>query len=220
MNILDKIKNFLSTIFKDQEQTIDDIDNDINEQKNKITNALTSLYFQQSKLAEKKALFESEAENLTLDLDLAIKNGRDDLSLHILEKIDSLKDQATFINQQLEQIISDIAVAEKSRNEIDESALKVKTSFESFKTRKSLLESQKLIKEQLGSINKINGENFTSKLTEKLHQLNAEIKTLDNQNPLDSDLNQLRKESLNTTRKNRLEELKRKHFNQEVVIVR
>ena len=220
MNLIEKIKKMISAMFSDKDLDIQSIDSEIYEQKQKITGALTQLYFQQGKLEDKKNQLEVEAERLTEDLNLAVKNGRDDLSLQILEKIDLIKEQVEFINSQLIQIASDVELAEQSRKEIDNNSLKVKTSYESFQTRKSLLESQKLIKEQLSSIS-LNGQtNFQDQLNEKLHSLNAQIKTLEGSSPLERDLSSLRKENLNNARAQRLEELKRKHFQSEVVLTK
>lgn len=223
MNLITKIRQLIKDAFsskKSEEVNVEQAISDWEQQKFKLQNALTQLYFQQGKLEDKKNQFEKQAGDLAADLELAVQNGRDDLALHLLEKTDDIKEQVTFINSQLAQIVKDIEMAKTTQKELELGSVKFKSSLEAFQTRKNLLEAQKTIKEQLSSVKSDISSNVVNKLNDKIHLLNAQIKSLENNNPLENDLNNLRKDNINKARQQRLEELKKKHFGSHVVMAR
>lgn len=225
MNIMTKIVKWFKSSFQgDDEINIKDATEGLEEQKFKLQDSLTKLYFNQSKLEDQRTRLQNEAEELSQDLELAVKAGRDALSVSLLEKIDDVKDQVIFIDNQLVQIEKDIEMAIASKKELNESSTKFRSSLETYQARKNILETKKQIKEQLGAIrNEIDSKssgNTISKFADKIHMLNAQIKSLDIEEPVDKELHDLRKNKVNNQRLDQLEKLKRKFLSKDVVIVK
>ena len=221
MNILDKIKKMISNVFKSESSFNSDVEKmqaEVDEQRFKLKNAITELYFQHEKLTDEKANLENEAEKVSNDLRLSLDENRDDLSLHLIEKSDSIKDQVTFINEQLEQIEINLQSAKESLKELDENSFKIKSKISNLESKRKVLESQKNIKEQISSLNGNLNVSYTNKLSQQIHKLNAQIKTIEEKNPLEKDLNNLRQKSIERERIKKLEQLKSNYFQKEVIV--
>lgn len=220
-----KFFNFLKEYFKRQDDKVDiqGAINELDKKHMKLQEALTTLYFQQSRLTQKKMDIESLNRDQAMDLQEAIKENKDELSLHLIEGIENSKEELEFLSAQLQEIDNDIALAMENKIELESSMKKYKEMLFTYDSRVKALNARKELKKDLGllkqSIGNSSHEDTLGKLKDKIHLLNAElnVNSLGN-DQVERELKNLRANRLQKRNLEKLNQLKRKYQSKDMII--
>jgi phage shock protein A len=228
MSFLNKMKSLLNKWFSSNSDDREEIKKamvELDQRHVKLKDALTSLYFQQARLTDKKELLQSENMDIGTDLEQAATENRDELAIHLIEKLDKNKEELLFLQQQLTEIENDIEVVLRNKKEMEIAATRYKEMLVTYDSRYKALQARKELKTQIGelrnSINSADQQDTLSKLKEKIHYLNAEMNLLnDGDNQLEKQLSDMRQGRLNQDKLKRLDLIKQKLQDRSAVVVK
>ena len=178
MNIIEKIKS----LFRSDDINLQKSLLEIEKQESKLGDSLTNLIFQSSKLSEKRKSIIFELEDIAIELDQAIKENDEEISLYLLEKTDQLKTDVQFIDTELGSLNNDISDIQITKKDLSLNKEKYKNLLISHSYKLESLRAKKEIKNQINVVNQVssNTENPLNMLKEKILRTEAELKVIDN----------------------------------------
>jgi hypothetical protein len=214
---------FLKNIFKSLFTDKDPMKEYENNQK-KIRESLTNLLFQHSKVIDKQDYLMDENEHIALDLEEAVKANEDELSLTLIAKLEQNKEELIFLDEQLKTLEINITELKETKKEIDLSKGRYKDLLDLHESKKIALNAKKEMLSQLNELNEsratLNSNNYLGQLKDQIHKANAEIALLQDETNTDNTISKLRRNRVKRDHLNKLNTLKHKLQNNEVVIVK
>lgn len=208
----------LIEIFKSK-SPMDDFDN--NQQR--VRESLTNMIYQHSKMLDKQSYLLDENENLAIDLEESVKEESDDLSLKIIEKLEHNKEELNFIDNQILEFENSIQELKTTKKEIDLSKGRYSDLLSVHESKKAALSAKKEILEQLNDLNSnreaLSSKGYLSELKDQIHKTNAEIILLKDETNSNDSINELRRNRVKRSHLNKLQSIKQKLNDKNVIVV-
>lgn len=220
INIFNRILRLLKFDSKNRNVDITESLQNIEEQEKKLTSSLTNLIFQGSKLKAKRKDLIFELEDIAIELDNAVSEDDEEISLYLLEKTDQLKSDIEFIDRELQSLESDITEIQKTKKDLSFNKEKYKNLLISHSYKLESLKAKRLIQSQIDTTNLASNkiQDPLSQLKDEILKSEAELKVLTNDiNPIEV---RLRNNKLNRTKlqyKRQFEKLKKSKMTNEVI---
>lgn len=177
----------------------------------KIRQSLTNLVFQKKRLENKLAESSHQLKELTMNMEKAAKLGKDDLALKIIAKMETTRDEAGFLNEQVGKLEADIAEASNVEKEL---SVKIGESGEKLRLLGSRIEALKLrreLQEDLnslsGSIKSLSTDNGIQRLKDQALKLEVELETA-NGGDLEAELRMMEQENVSSRHQEMLDQVK------------
>lgn len=179
----------------------------------KIRQNLTNLVFQKKRLEQKMNESGQELKELTMNMEKSVQAGKDELALKIISKIETTKEEVSFLKQQVDKLEVDIAEASRIEKEL---GVKIGESGEKLRLLGSRIEALKLRKELQedlnalgGSIRSLSTDNGIQRLKDQALKLEVELENVGGSD-LDIELRKLEQENINARHIEMLDEVKAK----------
>lgn len=177
----------------------------------KIRQSLTNLVFQKKRLESKLAESGQQLKELTMNMEKAAKLGKDDLALKIIAKMETTRDEAGFLNEQIGKLEVDIAEASNVEKEL---SVKIGESGEKLRLLGSRIEALKLRKELQEDLNSLSGsikslstDNGIQRLKDQALKLEVELETV-NGGDLEAELRMMEQENISSRHQEMLDQVK------------
>lgn len=174
--------------------------------------ALTTLIFQRRKLQRNLDEMSHKIANYKLNLEKCVTSGKDQLALQIIAKMESMKEEARFLKEQIKKLDGDIDEARKVEKDLQSrvgqagNKLRVLGNrIEALKLRKHL---QLELSEASNSLKSWMPENNLQKLQDQVLQLEVEVEGIEEPKLLESELEKLEAENVESQHLEILDSLK------------
>lgn len=145
----------------------------------KINQAICNLLFEQKKFTRKHEELTHKIKTTMLNIEELVKNGKDDVAINLIAKLEHMKEESDFIIGQIEQIKKDIEEGRKTENELKkkiggsgEQLRLIGGRIEALKVRKSLQQDLSAMSNEVKSWN---SENSIQKLQDQMMKLEIEL---------------------------------------------
>lgn len=207
-----KIFNFIKSFFANDKVDVNKAMNEIDKQEDIIKSTLTNLLFQQAKLKQKREIEISKLETIAIDLDQAINDNDEPMSLYLLEQTDTLKADIDFIDEELKNLNDSVTDLSDSRSRLSLNKEKYKNQLLSNSYKLESLKSKKKINDQIQSVSSFQIDSNTplDKLKLQVMKAQAELEVIKNKsNPFEAKREQNRKLRQTSKYKDQFEKLKR-----------
>lgn len=179
----------------------------------KIKQNLTNLVFQKKRLESKMIESDQQLKELTMNMEKAVKAGKDELALKIIAKVEMTKEEVGFLKTQVDKLEVDIAEASRIEKEL---SVKIGESGEKLRLLGSRIEALKLRKELQedlnslgGSIRSLTSDTGIQKLKDQALRLEVELENVGG-GDLDIELRMMEQESIDGRHHDLLDEVKAK----------
>ncbi len=169
-----KIFNFITQLFSSGKIDINKAMNEIDNQESTLKETLANLLFQQAKLKQKRSDELMKLEDIAIDLDQAIYENDEQLSLYLLEQTDVLKADVAFIDEELHSLADSICGLTESRSKLALNKNRYKNQLISQTHKLESLKSKKKINEQIQSVSNFQMDAHTPLDELKLQVLKAQ----------------------------------------------
>lgn len=214
--------NFLKNLFNSLFKTNDPMQEFDNNQ-TKVKDSLTNLIYQHSKMLDKQTILIDENELLAQDLEETVKENDDELSLQIIEKLEQNKEEIHFLSEQIQGLEENIIELKNTKKEIELSKGRYKDLLAINENKKNALNAKKEILAQINDLNSykssLNSESYLTQLKDQIHKTNAEITMLKDETVERDKIQQLRSNRVKKSHLEKLNQLKEKINDKEVIIV-
>jgi phage shock protein A len=187
MNIFTKIKLF----FKSDDLNLQKSLQQIESQESKLSASLINLIFQNSKFSEKRKAIIVELEDIAIELNQAVREDDEEISVYLLQKTDQLKSEVSFIDTEIEILEKDINEIQATKNDLSLNKEKYKNLLITHSFKLESLRAKKEIKSQISDVNLVssNTENPLKRIKEKIMRTEAELKVIEkNTHPIEEKL--------------------------------
>lgn len=223
MNFFNRLKILVSGFFTDavskQEEmrTKNLVQGTINEYQTKmkkIKHSICNLLFQKKKLEKKLEQNSIQIKGLAFNIEELVKKGQDDLALKIISKLDTLKAETLFIEEQINLLNKDIEEGKKTEQELinkiggsGEQLRLLGGRIEALKLRKSLSQD---ISAMSSEIKNWNSENSIQKLQDQALKLEIEMDLNKERSEVDEVVGILERDQKKSEHQEYLENIKNK----------
>jgi phage shock protein A len=207
-----KIFNLIKSFFNNDKIDLNKAMNEIDQQEDSIKSTLTNLLFQQAKLTQKRESEISKLEIIAVDLDQAINDNDEPMSVYLLEQTDLMKTDIAFIDEELTNLNESIKDLSDSRSQLGLNKEKYKNQLISNSYKLESLKSKKKINAQIQSVSSFQMDSNTplDKLKLQVLKAQAELEVLkNNSNPFEAKRYSNRKLRQSNKYKDQFEKLKK-----------
>jgi phage shock protein A len=154
-----------------------------------LKHALANLLFQQARLLEKKQQCEHENLELKSDLEDCVRQSQshpdgmasDQLSLQIIEQIESNSQEIEFYADALAELEQEISQAKSTKTQLEQGMIRYREKVKTMDSRIKTLKARQQVKEEIGNLQKqVKHSNFgmgnhLEQLNKKLLRLNIDL---------------------------------------------
>lgn len=223
MNFIKRLKNFWAHLFeeylwkKESENPRLLIEGTLREyakKQSETRKALTSLIFHRKQLEEKllkatqmMGFYQDKVEELA-------KLDKDEEAIDLIGKLESLQDEKTFIEEQLEKLNTDISVAQKMENDLRVKMLLAREKMEVLSGRVEAMRLRKKLKDGLSQISSgvknWNIDSHVQKLEKEVFKLELEATDLTESSELEEGFDKWQSQKVKEQRMSKLQALKNK----------
>ena len=135
----------------------------------KLRNAMTGLIFQRKRLDDKIGKVEAQCAVYQEDLEQAVSEGKDDVSLLIIEKLDTVKSEHIFLVGERDLVTTEITKARKMEGELTQKYREVREKLRTLGSKLVVLEVRKELQEKFNSLSfSADGKNAVQRLEEQV----------------------------------------------------
>jgi phage shock protein A len=185
---------------------------EFHEKISQLKKALTTLIFQRRKLQRNFDELTHQIANYKLNLDKCVKTGKDQLALQIIAKMESMKEEAKFLKEQIQKLDNDIEQAKKVEKDLQSKVGRAGSKLRVLGNRIEALKLRKHLQLELStasdSLKSWMPENNLQKLQDQVLQLEVEVEGIEGPKQLENELEQLEIENVESQHLDILDSLK------------